>query len=399
MKRQYLALGFVSLVALTLQAQPGLADEAAAAEATETPEASTLPAISVVTVGKQMLSDRIIASGLIAAVEEVQVVPLIEGQPIETLLTDVGDRVEAGAVLARLSTSTLELQTAEAVAGVASAEAAIAQVNAQMVEAEAGAAQAEREMTRATTLKEQGSAPQSILDAANSAKIAADARVLQATEGLKAAEAQLALAKARLETAKLYLGRTEVKAPVAGEVVARNAKVGALASAAGQPMFTITRDGALELRVDVAEGDVTRLAPGMKVRIRSVGMTEPTMGTVRLVEPVIDPVTRLGRARISLDEPGALRSGMFAEAEILIVERQGLAVPVTAIGRLDGETTVMRVRDGVVEVALVTVGIRDGGSVEITEGLAEGDLVVAKSGAFVRSGDRVNPVALAQPAN
>ncbi len=399
MKRQYLALGFVSLVALTLQAQPGLADEAAAAEATETPEASTLPAISVVTVGKQMLSDRIIASGLIAAVEEVQVVPLIEGQPIETLLTDVGDRVEAGAVLARLSTSTLELQTAEAVAGVASAEAAIAQVNAQMVEAEAGAAQAEREMTRATTLKEQGSAPQSILDAANSAKIAADARVLQATEGLKAAEAQLALAKARLETAKLYLGRTEVKAPVAGEVVARNAKVGALASAAGQPMFTITRDGALELRVDVAEGDVTRLAPGMKVRIRSVGMTEPTMGTVRLVEPVIDPVTRLGRARISLDEPGALRSGMFAEVEILIVERQGLAVPVTAIGRLDGETTVMRVRDGVVEVALVTVGIRDGGSVEITEGLAEGDLVVAKSGAFVRSGDRVNPVALAQPAN
>lgn len=399
MKRQYLALGFASLLALTLAAQPGLADEAAAAETVGTPEALTLPTISVATVGTQMLSDRVIASGLIAAVEEVQVVPLIEGQPIETLLADVGDWVEAGAVLARLSTSTLELQHAEAVAGVAAAEATIAQVNAQMVEAEAGAEQAEREMIRATTLKEQGTAPQSVWDAANSAKIAADARVQQATEGLKAAEAQLALAKARLETAMLYLGRTEVTAPVAGEVVARNAKVGALASAAGQPMFVITRDGALELRVDVAEADVARLAPGMTVRIHAVGMTEPNLGTVRLVEPVIDPVTRLGRARISLDDPAALWAGMFAEAEILIVEREGLAVPITAIGRTEAGNTVMRVRDGVVEVAPVTIGIRDGGFVEITEGLAKGDLVVAKSGAFVRSGDRVNPVALPQTEN
>jgi HlyD family secretion protein len=59
----------------------------------------------------------------------------------------------------------------------------------------------------------------------------------------------------------------------------------------------------------------------------------------------------------------------------------------------------MRVRDGVVEVAPVSLGIRDGAMVEITEGLAEGDLVVAKAGAFVRSGDRVNPVPASLPAN
>ena len=52
----------------------------------------------------------------------------------------------------------------------------------------------------------------------------------------------------------------------------------------------------------------------------------------------------------------------------------------------------MRVKDGVVERVLVTTGIRDGGMVEITGGLAEGDQIVLKAGAFVRAGDRINPV-------
>jgi HlyD family secretion protein len=71
---------------------------------------------------------------------------------------------------------------------------------------------------------------------------------------------------------------------------------------------------------------------GQTARLRGVGMTEPLAGTVRLVEPSIDPVTRLGPARISVDACGALRTGMFVEAEIIAAEREGLAVPVTAIG-------------------------------------------------------------------
>jgi HlyD family secretion protein len=122
-------------------------------------------------------------------------------------------------------------------------------------------------------------------------------------------------------------------------------------------------------------------------------MSDTFDGTVRLVEPTIDPVTRLGRARISVDASrDALRSGMFVEAEILTAQRDGLAVPVTAVGSSPEGSTVMRVKDGVVERVAVTTGIRDGGRVEITEGLAEGDIVVTKAGAFVRAGDRINPV-------
>jgi HlyD family secretion protein len=52
----------------------------------------------------------------------------------------------------------------------------------------------------------------------------------------------------------------------------------------------------------------------------------------------------------------------------------------------------MRVKDGIVERVAVKTGIRDGGLVEITEGLNQGDLVITKAGAFVRAGDRINPV-------
>jgi HlyD family secretion protein len=133
--------------------------------------------------------------------------------------------------------------------------------------------------------------------------------------------------------------------------------------------------------------------------MRAVGMTEALQGTVRLIEPTIDPVTRLGRARIQVDQAGDLRSGMFVEAEIMAAEREVLAVPVTAIGsNLDG-SAVMRVKDGVVERVPVTTGIRDGGMVEVTGGLAAGDLVVLKAGAFVRAGDRINPVVASAGTN
>jgi HlyD family secretion protein len=388
-----------ALLAFSAQSLPAVAQEAVAAESIAEAPAPALPAITVSTVIPHKLSDRIIASGLIAAVEEVQVAPLVEGQPLDQLLVDVGDVVTEGQVLAVLSKTTLELQKTEAVASLAASRAAIAQSEAQLVEAEAAAAEAARVVERTTKLRESGTTPQATWDTANANAIAANARVSVATQGLEAARAQLALAEARLENVDLMLNRTEVKAPVAGKIVARNAKTGAIATAAGQPMFVITRDGALELRADVAETDLLRLVPGQKALLRAVGMTEPLTGTVRLVEPSIDPVTRLGRARITVDASDALRTGMFVEAEILVAEREGLAVPVTAIGSSPEGSTVMRVKDGVVERVSVKTGIRDGGLVEITEGLNDGDMVVTKAGAFFRAGDRINPVPAAAATN
>lgn len=353
---------------------------------------ATLPAISVSTVSKKLLRDRVLASGLVGPLEEVQVQPLIEGQPIDSIETEVGDRVAAGQVLARLSTSTLELQKTQFAASLASARANIAQTEAQMIEARASADEAQRVSDRTTALKAQGSATQAAAEQAQAAAISAKARVDVATQSLAAAQAQLTLVQAQLANVDLQLTRTNVIAPVAGEVVSRNALVGSVASAAGQPMFVIIRDGALELRADVAERDLLRLAPGQTAKIMAVGSTAPLTGTLHLVEPSIDTVTRLGRARISIDKPDQVRSGMFIDAEILVAERETLAVPVTAVGSNADGTTVMRVRDGLVERVVVQPGIRDAGFVEILSGIEEGDTVVTKAAAFVRDGDHINPV-------
>lgn len=372
-----------------------------AAPAQQAPVAppQALPAITVSTVVRRQMRDRVIASGLIGAVEMVQVQPLIEGQPIETLEADVGDVVTEGQVLARLSLSTLRLQRSQFVASVASAQATIAQAEAQVLETEASSDEAQRVSARTRQLRAQGAASQAAADTAQAAAVSANARVLVARQTLEAARAQMALAQAQLANVDLQLQRTNVVAPVAGEIVARNAQVGAIASAQGDPMFTLLRDGALELFVDLSEQDLIRLRPGQPVLIRTLGSAEPLRGTVRLVEPAINIATRLGRARVAIDSARDVRSGMFAEAEIVIAEREALAVPVSAVGTGPEGATVMRIRQGgTVERAPVRIGIRDGGMVEITEGLFSGDLVVTKAGAFVRPGDRINPVP-AEPLN
>lgn len=362
------------------------------------PGAETLPAISVSTVAPRLMRERVIASGLVDAVEMVQVQPLIEGQPIESLEADVGDKVTEGQVLARLSLSTLELQRSQFTASLASAKATIAQAEAQVLEARSSADEARRVTERTTQLRKQGAASQASADTAQAAAISANARVMVATQTLEAARAQVALVEAQLENVELQLARTNVVAPVAGEIVQRNAQVGAIASAAGTAMFSMIRDGALELRADVAERDLLRLKPGQGVRMTTVGGTAPLTGTVRLVEPSIDTETRLGRARISIDSPDAVRVGMFVDAEILLAERETLVVPVTAVGSGPEGDSVMRVTEGEVARVPVTTGIRDAGFVEITGGLARGDLVVTRSAAFVRDGDRVNPVP-SEPTN
>lgn len=375
-------LGLVQ--ALPVQAQT-TADPAPAAT-------QIAPAITVSQVTARTLRDRVIASGLVAAIENVQVAPLIEGQPIEALLVDVGDTVEAGQVLAVLSKTTLELQKSQFNASLASARATVAQAEAQMLEARSAADEAQRVSQRTLALRQQGTASQAAADTAQSNAISATARVTVAAQSLEAARAQIALVEAQLANVDLQLSRTEVKAPVAGEITARNARVGSIASAAGEPMFAIIRDNALEVLADVAEADVMRLSAGQQANLRLVGATDPLKGTLRLVEPTINAQSRLGRARISVDDETGVRAGMYVEAEILVSERDVIAVPVTAVGSGPDGVSVMRVMDGSVERVPVQTGIRDGGWVEILSGLSEGDVVVTKAGAFVRDGDRINPV-------
>ncbi len=389
----------VDILKIVLMAGVAFGAQGALAQTEETTEeaateaaAPVLPAITVSEVTEGTVRDRILVSGLVEPVERVQVAPLIEGQPILTLDADIGDVVTKGQVLATLSSTTLELEKTQNAASLAAARAAIAQGEAQMLEAQSAATEATRVNERTTALRAQGTASQAAQDTATANAISANARVTVAAQSLEAARAQLALVEAQLANVELSLRRTQVVAPVAGEIVSRNATIGSVATAAGEPMFVIIRDNALELRGDVAESDLIRLDVGQPAQLRLVGAAAPLQGSVRLVEPSINATTRLGGVRISIDAASNVRSGMFAEAEVIAAERSGLVVPVTALGSMDGDTVVMKVTDGTVARTVVQTGIRDGAVVEILDGLAAGDTIVTKAGAFVRDGDRINPV-------
>lgn len=387
MIRLPIVLAAIALVATPVPAQEHGADAPAVEQ--------TAPAITVAQASRGLVRDTVFASGLFEPVESVAVAPLIEGQPIEALLVEVGDEVEAGQVLARLSDAALRLQESQLDASRASARAAVAQARASLAEAQAAADEAVRVRDRTVALANDGTTSRAAADQAEANAATALARVDAAQQGLVAAEAQVDVAEAQIADVELNLRRTEVVSPVDGIVSERNAQVGAIASAAGQSMFTVIRDGLLELQADVSERDLLKLQAGQPVTLRPVGLREALDGTVRLVEPTVDAQSRLGRVRISLQEPGRVRSGLFAEAEILVEEREGLTLPVTAVAAPAedrGETVLRVTADGTVERLEVTTGIRDGGTVEIVEGLSTGDRVVARAGAFVRPGDRINPM-------
>lgn len=383
-------VAFMQIAPLAVQAEETV-------QAQSTPQ--TLPAITVVQVQKRMLRDSVLVSGLIAPVEQVQVAPLVEGQPIEALLADVGDMVTAGQVLARLSTTTLTLQKAQLTASRASALAMIAQSEAQLIDAQSSADEALRVSARTKALFDQGNSSQAALDKANAGSVSATSRLAIATQSLEASRANLALSDAQLSNLDLQLSRTEVKAPVAGEITDRNAQIGAIASAAGPAMFTMIRGAELELQADVAEGDMQRLAPGQEVTLIVASSTDPLKGTVRLIEPTIDAVSRQGRIRIAVNPNHIIRSGMFAQAEVLISNREVLALPATAIGQEQNNAHTMQITDGRAKMIQITIGVRDNGWVEVTSGINLDDTVVAKAGAFVRDGDQVNPIPMSAETN
>lgn len=371
---------------LSLSASVAMAQEQQAAPA------QNLPAIIVTTAESRDLVDRIVATGTIRAEEEVQIQPQVEGLQIKSLDADVGDTVQAETIVAKLNEDTLLLQRSQYVANRAKAEAALAQYQAQLVEAEASLNEAQRQFERATRLASSGSVSTSQKEQAETTLASATARTETARQAITVAEADIKVVDSQIADTDLRLARTDVKSPVTGTIAVRNAQIGAIATGAGQPLFTVIRDGQIELVADVPEVQILRLKPGQKAAITVAGSTEPLTGSVRLVSPIVDPVSRLGAVHIALDDDAAARAGMYGTAAIIVTEAAGIALPLSAITTEKGVTTVRKVSDGTVQMVEIKTGIQDGSFLQVTEGLDEGDKVVAKAGVFVRDGDRINPV-------
>ena len=244
-----------------------------------------------------------------------------------------------------------------------------------------------------------GTMSTSAVEQANAAAAANKAREASAEQAIVVSEADLKVTDSQIADTDLKLARTGIKTPVAGTVASRNARVGAIANGNGDPLFTIIRNSQLELVVDVSESDITKISIGQKARISLSGSREKLAGTVRLVAPIVDSVTRLGAVHISIDEGDKARAGMYGSAEIIIRQEEGVALPLTAVNTDENGSSARKVENGVVKFVNVETGIQDGAYVEILKGLKAGEDVVAKAGAYVRDGDRITPVRDASQAS
>ena len=356
------------------------------------------PAVTVATATEANFLAEIMVTGSLVAREEILIAPEVDGLRLLTLAVEEGDFVEQGDLLATLEKETLIVERARSDATIARAEAAIAQARSRVTEAEAVLAEAEAQLQRAKPLKERRVLSDSIFDERRAAATTAQARLKTAQDGVTLAQAEKAELLARRREIEWRLSKTEIRAPRAGLVTRRTARVGAVASSASTPLFHLARDGEIELEAQVIAPKLARIREGQTAKVAAGGVPE-LQGRVRLVSPEVDPAKRLGKVRIFLGRDERLRIGAFARATIRAEQRSGLSLPLSAILFRGKTALVQKVEDSRVHSTTVTLGLQTNGQVEIREGLSQGDRVVAKSGTFLRDGDEIRAVAASGPVS
>ncbi|MBJ6978397.1 efflux RND transporter periplasmic adaptor subunit [Luteimonas sp. MC1895] len=336
----------------------------------ETPEPVPSLAVMLATPEQREVTRDVVASGAVAAWEEVSVGVELSGLRVASVEVEVGSVVAAGDVLLRVDDRTLASQ--------------LAQSDAQVREAQTNLETARRKAAR-------------IRELANSQMVA-----LQDAEEAEAAranaEARLNTAVASRDAARVQRDFTVVRAPVAGVVSARSVQPGQVVGA-GAELLRLIRDGRLEWRAELAEGDLLRVDVGMPVRVETAG-GGVVEGTVRTVSPGLDAQNRTGTVYVDLPDPGGLRAGMFAQGRLALGRAQALLIPGEAVVRRDGRAYVFTVDDeGRVRERSVVTGGAHGDLVEIRDGLAQGDRVVARGAGFLGDGDLVRVVESAEAAD
>lgn len=339
--------------------------------------------VSSVQVRTGSVGQRIFISGTLVPQEEIAVGTALQDQRLASIRVEEGDRVSAGQVLAELETTTLDAQVQQAEAALERATALIRQQQALSVEARISHQRLEQ-------LGGIGAASAQQVDQQR-----AQAHTTQAA--LAAARAEQAQARAQLADVRAQRQKATLRAPVAGVVSERHARVGALAGA--EPLFRLIRDNRLELDGEVTESALRALQVGTRVVVQVTGLPTPVAGQVRLLAAKVDPVSRRGRVRITLAADPELRAGSFASsslelpAQSLELPAQSLVLPQRALTFASDEQATVVVLDpeGRASLRQIRVGRRDGIQVQVLSGLVEGERVVARASAFVRDGDQVRP--------
>ncbi len=323
-----------------------------AAPEADPPETQPPAAVTCRAIAATEVHDLVEVTGQIAPPPRADAVM---SSPVAGRVTQVtveeGDRVIAGALLAVVEDPALPAGTIEARAQVASAKAA--------------KTAADLELARQTRLVETGVGARQGLD---------EARARVAT-----AQAELDASNARVGLADRQLARRELHAPHAGVVLHLWKRAGeSVDGTTATPIVELADLSVLELRAQVPPRSLVAIAEGMPATVQVIGIDAPLLAKVARVSPAVDPTTLLGTIRLELAvTTQKLPVGSAATARITTGVHPGVAVPTTALRRsITGSDELVVCDKNVAKVRAVTVGARDGATVEIATGLAAGEQIV-----------------------
>jgi membrane fusion protein (multidrug efflux system) len=305
--------------------------------------------VEVVTVEPELLRDEVDFVGQLEAAGSVMIRAETEGV-IESVGFDEGQTVEEGQVL-------FTLRNDEQRARLRLAEAELGKVAA--------------ELARTRRLAER-----------NAASAAA----------LERQEAEYAIARAAVDLAKVQLEQTYVRAPFSGFTGQRLVWVGDRVDES-RNLVRLDDISHVNLFFSLPEQALPLARPGVPLTVSVAPYPDETFdGEVFFVSPYLEVETRRLSVKARIPNPdGRLRPGLFARVEAVIDERpDSLLVPEAAVVYDRVGAFVWRVgADGLAERAPVSLGLRVKGRVEVLDGLAAGDRVVAAGTNKVSAGSRV----------
>lgn len=325
----------------------------------------------------------VLASGALQANSMTSVGAEVSGT-IQSLSVKLGDVVIKGDPIA-------EIDSVNQQNAVKSAEASLANLKAQLTARRADLKTAQAAVDRSDKL-----AAQNLLSDAD--RLTAEAALASAQAAIASLEAQISQAELAVESASLDLERTKITAPVGGTIVAVLVTEGQSVNAA-QTSPTIVKIADLDtmlIKAQISEADITRVQPGQHATFTILGEPNTKIdATLLSVEPAPDAITTADSGLSTSDNAvyyngifsvanpdQKLRIAMTAQVTIVIDQRRGvLTLPASALGTA-GRDGLYRVgvfdpASSKIRMAEVKVGLNNNITAEITDGLSEGDRVVA----------------------
>ena len=332
--------------------------------------------VRVDTVKRVALSQTVPVIGRLVARQAGMVAARVSA-PVDIFHVEIGDRVEAGQLIAALDSGTLKAKR-DLVAG------RLGEAQANLLIEQAQLKLARQEFKRLEGLKKSAAFNQARFD---------DARqnVVIARAEMRAAESMIASARADLELAEIDLRDTEVRAPYAGTIVERLVEAGAYVQI-GAPLVRMLGDRSLEVEADVPFQHLTGLAIGTEVGITLDDETRHS-AVVRAMLPTENPLTRTRTVRLvptfgQTSRPLANDQSVTLEIP-LGAKQQVLTVHKDAVIRRRGQNVVFVIAGEKTEARPVDLGAAVGTRLEVLSGLAEGDRVVVRGNERLRPGDKV----------